>query len=831
MSSDIELIDSPGAGPSRLSSPRALSPTNLTPAPPSEVENLMDNCHRVLTDIFGHSDYKGKQKEIFAAAVKGLDVLVIAPTGMGKSACFQIPAIADDYGVTLVVSPLLALMKNQISRLRQLKVAVGSLSSDTPEHEKKQIIQDLCSRVVDIRLLYVTPERLQTSDFMRVLEEVYSRHQLRRLVVDEAHCISEWGHDFREEYRKLDRFRLKFPDVPIMALTASATPVVQSDIVRSLRLDQRTMYKIVHPFNRENLFYEVRYHSTANTMDQCDAVFTFIANLHERRGRPSSGIVYCRSKKQCDELSNYLRGKGIAARPYHRGIRPHILDKTLKEWEVGGDGQGGVDVVCATIAFGMGVDKGNVRYIVHFDLPKSMEAYYQETGRAGRDGEAAKCVMFYSREDALYVRKLVNGSHGKRVNSYEQGDAPPPSQRSLDSLGALIAFAENTVVCRHILICKFFGEPIPKDADSRATYCARMCDVCKYPDRTRARQEALTAGLVPGAEDFSSRIPVIRATGGGRSNEIKPTFDARTRAYPPQRANPGWVEAARLEKDGPGTKGKEKQQAELPSVPTGSTVMAPSSRATAPYRGPGLLKSSLKRTSSSGSDSASSTSAPGSSAPKRVRTDYSSGAIGVRHSAGNGRAGFKVPFKAPRPAPAKEREITPVIEIDDEDDEPVVVDRDESNTIPPYVPLFEPASESDDEELTLTLGPALPPTVVELDAAFSNKIPASVRLRTFTSLRCALHTVVPTIPWATTIAQDADAIARAASSLEFGILSLSASEAGYASRARRVVEGARKAKDKRAWVDGEDEKFEEAREAVRALRAVCGKGSGTKRKR
>ena len=155
---------------------------------------------------------------------------------------------------------------------------------------------------------------------MKVLEEVYSRHQLRRLVIDEAHCISEWGHDFREEYRKLDRFRLKFPDVPIMALTASATPVVQDDIARSLRLNTRTMYKVVHPFNRENLFYEVRYHSTANTMDQCNAVFEFVSNLHERRGRPSSGIVYCRSRNQCDELSGYLRGKDIAARPYHRGI-------------------------------------------------------------------------------------------------------------------------------------------------------------------------------------------------------------------------------------------------------------------------------------------------------------------------------------------------------------------------------------------------------------------------------------------------------------------------------------------------------------------------------
>lgn len=388
-----------------------------------------------------------------------------------------------------------------------------------------------------------------------------------------------------------------------------------------------------------------------------------------------------------------------------------------------------------------------------------------------------------------------------------------------------------------------------------------MCDVCKYPERTRARQAALTANLTPGAEDFSSRVPVIRAVGDGRGNEIKPVFDARTRAYPPQRSNPGWVNATRLETPGvgddeAGEKGKRKQQEELPRVPTGSTVMAPSSRATAAYRGPGLLKSSLKRTSSSGSDSASSSSALGSSAPKRPRVDYSSGAIGARHSTGVGRSGFKVPFKAPGPAPAKEREMTPVIEIDDEDDEPVIVERYEPEAelepAAPPLPLFEPPSESDvDDELTralyeltlhcsrtdragaVTLGPALPPTTVELDAAFSNKIPGSVRSRTFSSLRRALHSAVSSIPWAASIAQDADAIARAASMLEFGILSLSASEDGYSSRARRVVEGARKAKDKRAWGDenGVDEKWEEAREAVKALRTVCGRDVSSRKKR
>ncbi|TFY83193.1 hypothetical protein EWM64_g815 [Hericium alpestre] len=250
-------------------------------------ETPVKQVARLIVIIFGFSEYKGKQKEIFDAAMLGADVLVVAPTGMGKSLCFQVPAIADDHGVTVVVSPLLALMKN-------------------------------------LKLFKVTPEKLCTKDFMKLLTQVYDRDELNRLVVDEAHCISEWGHDFRAEYRQLGLFRRKFPGVPIMALTASATALVQDDILKSLRMEQDHLYKVVHPFNRPNLFYEIRYHAMTNADAQMEDIYNYINGLHRKRGRPSSGIVYCRMRVTCDGLSDYLRRRGLSARPYHRGIKYDI---------------------------------------------------------------------------------------------------------------------------------------------------------------------------------------------------------------------------------------------------------------------------------------------------------------------------------------------------------------------------------------------------------------------------------------------------------------------------------------------------------------------------
>ncbi|KAF9493601.1 ATP-dependent DNA helicase [Pleurotus eryngii] len=425
---------------------------------------------------------------------------------MGKSLCFQIPAIAVNRGVTIVVSPLLALMKNQVNQLRQKNIQVCAYNSDISDDEKKEIEADLLSGHSGLRLLYVTPERLCTSVFRNILAALYRTSGINRLVVDEAHCVSEWGHDFREDYRRMGPlFRQCFSQVPITALTATATPSVQVDIIRSLRMSEKNMFKAIHPFNRANLFYEVRYSSAPDSVSQMEAIAEYIHTLYRRRGRPSSGIVYCRARNTCDEIASHLRRRAINARPYHARIGRDTLAKTLSEWEVGGNGEGGVDVVCATIAFGMGIDKGDVRYIIHYDLPKSFEGYYQETGRAGRDGQPAKCILYYSREDAMRARKFVSDSYATRVAKISDG--PEPSQRSTGSLESLIRYAENTTTCRHTSICNYFGEMISdSDPGVAKQYCDRMCDVCKYPGKTRQRK-ILTAEL-----QSAVIAPIVKAT-------------------------------------------------------------------------------------------------------------------------------------------------------------------------------------------------------------------------------------------------------------------------------------------------------------------------------
>ncbi|KAH6911482.1 P-loop containing nucleoside triphosphate hydrolase protein [Coprinopsis sp. MPI-PUGE-AT-0042] len=430
---------------------------------------------------------------------------------MGKSICFQIPAIADKDGVTLVISPLLALMQNQVDALREKGVMTSSFSSNTPKEERPKIVEDLLSDKPRIRLLYVTPEKLVTSDFMAIMDGLHDRGYLNRLVVDEAHCISEWGHDFRADYRRVGSFRKRYPDVPIMALTATATSDVQADIIHNLNLTTDNMYMALHPFNRVNLYYEVRYVSDNNPKTRMEDIRKYIKALYQRRGQTSCGIIYCRTRASCDEMTSFLRVDGINAAAYHKGIKPPTLDATLRKWL---NGNGDVDVVVATVAFGMGIDKSDVRYIIHFDLPKSFEGYYQETGRAGRDGQAAKCVLYFSREDCIAVKKWVM-SPKERVREEYQG--PPPTQRAGHSLDSLFKFAESITVCRHVSICRYFGENIDmRNKDLVKSLCDEMCDVCKYPEKTAMRQARLSPIDVGECRD------IILARANSNSNARQP---------------------------------------------------------------------------------------------------------------------------------------------------------------------------------------------------------------------------------------------------------------------------------------------------------------------
>ncbi|TFK63048.1 ATP-dependent DNA helicase [Pluteus cervinus] len=444
-------------------------------------------------DIFGHENYKGKQEQIVEAAVLGADVLVVAPTGMGKSVCFQVPAIVAKHGVTLVVSPLL-----EVAILQSKQLPVYALSSQTSDGEKQQIMEDLKSGNPGCRLLYVTPERIVKDNFKWILNHLHSRGQINRLVIDEAHCISEWGHDFRASYRGLDFFREKYKEVPIMALTATATLFVQEDIIRSLKMSREHLFRALHPFNRSNLYYEIRYLSTMDSEEQMANIYQYISTLHNRRGSPSSGVVYCRAKATCNQLAGYLKDKGLNARPYHADLEPAVLDQTLKEWTRGGTGEGGIDLSLPML------DLYDHRYIIHYDLPKSLEGYYQETGRAGRDGLPSKCVLYYSREDAHRLSQLISKTHERRTAA--AGNGPPPSQRTTNSLTALISFAENVGVCRHISICRYFGEKISTtDAEVVKGYCDKMCDVCAYPDKTKRKKAGLSS-VSPAEADFFRQI-------------------------------------------------------------------------------------------------------------------------------------------------------------------------------------------------------------------------------------------------------------------------------------------------------------------------------------
>ncbi|KAJ7256834.1 P-loop containing nucleoside triphosphate hydrolase protein [Mycena haematopus] len=702
---------------------------------------------------------------------------------MGKSLCFQIPAVAESHGVTIVVSPLLALMKNQVSGLREKDIPVAALTSETSSTEKTNIVRDLASGHPVNRLLYITPEKLCTPDFLNTLTKLYEQKELNRLVVDEAHCISEWGHDFRSNYRRLGVFRQRFAEIPIMALTATATPSVQLDIIRSLGMSEEHLVKVVHPFNRANLFYEVRYMGVPNPASQMADISDYIFTLYERRGRPSSGIVYCRSRASCDELSGYLRGKGLHSRPYHRGIPSSTLDKTLKEWSRGGAGDGGVDVVCATIAFGLGIDKGDVRYIIHYDLPKSLEGYYQETGRAGRDGSPSKCILYYSREDVVRVKRLVSSAHSKRTNAAERAAGPAPSQHAVDSLTSLVQFAESTDICRHVAICRYFGEPIDMAVQELVRkYCNKMCDICKYPEKTKSRHAKLSS-----EEYAATQVPahVLRDDDEDDPPHAGPSLVNSNN----NSNNTFWRTNARDSEAQPNHKRTRPEQ----------TVQS----------------SRYKR-----SKVASSSSIP--SYGKDLATKAFPSAMNLKKP-------FKTPFRTPINVAADQ---PPEVELKDREISPVVLDEDDVE--------LEVQLNSDSKCSRPSSPIDLPDAEISLDVSFSQKIEATLRYATLTAIRKALHKVflrgsdVDKI-WAylgrarTNDDAKASILNDAAHSLEFSVHSMCSTADGYKRRAEGTEDAVRILSKNWGAMDGscpqqvDEDEWEDARAVLVALKGVCAK--------
>lgn len=383
------------------------------------------DIHKELKKYFGFSQFKGLQEQVIQSLLNKENTFVIMPTGGGKSLCYQLPALILD-GTAIVVSPLIALMKNQVDAIRSLSSDNGVahvLNSSLTKTEIAQVKKDITTGVT--KLLYVAPESLTKEEYVQFLQQV----PLSFVAIDEAHCISEWGHDFRPEYRNLRHIIKQLGKVPVIGLTATATPKVQEDILKNLDMSDAVTYKA--SFNRPNLFYEVR----TKTKNIESDIIRFI-----RQHKGKSGIIYCLSRKKVESIAEVLQVNGISAVPYHAGLdaktRAKHQDMFLME---------DVDVVVATIAFGMGIDKPDVRYVIHHDIPKSLESYYQETGRAGRDGGEGHCLAYYSYKD---VEKLEKFLSGKPVAEQEIGFA---------LLQEVVAYAETSMSRRKFLL-HYFGE-------------------------------------------------------------------------------------------------------------------------------------------------------------------------------------------------------------------------------------------------------------------------------------------------------------------------------------------------------------------------------------
>lgn len=383
------------------------------------------DLHKELKKYFGFNQFKGLQEDVVRSIITGNNTFVIMPTGGGKSLCYQLPALVLD-GTAIVVSPLIALMKNQVDAIRSLSSEAGIahvLNSSLTKTEINQVKKDITSGLT--KLLYVAPESLTKEEYVHFLREV----PLSFVAIDEAHCISEWGHDFRPEYRNLRNIIKQLGDVPVIGLTATATPKVQEDILKNLDMSDANTFKA--SFNRPNLFYEVR----TKTKNVESDIIRFI-----KQHKGKSGVIYCLSRKKVEEIAQVLQVNGVSAVPYHAGLdaktRAKHQDMFLME---------DVEVVVATIAFGMGIDKPDVRYVIHHDIPKSLESYYQETGRAGRDGGEGHCVAYYSYKD---IEKLEKFMSGKPVAEQEIGFA---------LLQEVVAYAETSMSRRKFLL-HYFGE-------------------------------------------------------------------------------------------------------------------------------------------------------------------------------------------------------------------------------------------------------------------------------------------------------------------------------------------------------------------------------------
>lgn len=407
-----------------------------------------ETLEQALKHYFGYDEFRLSQREIITTALANRDLLVVMPTGGGKSLCFQLPALLKQ-GVTIVISPLIALMQDQVQQLTNNGIPATFLNSSISTEERRDRAAAIYNG--EIKLLYLAPERLNQEFISNFLIDLHQEVGISGFAIDEAHCVSEWGHDFRPDYRKLSQLRHYFPKVPWLGLTATATDRVRLDIIKQLDLREPDIH--VASFNRPNLYYEVRRKTTTPYKE-------LLAQVKQSKG---AGIIYCLSRKKVDELTSKLQHDGIKVLPYHAGLDSETRTNNQNSFI-----RDDVQIMIATVAFGMGINKPDVRFVIHYDLPRNIEGYYQESGRAGRDGEPAHCTLYFGMGDIKTIEYLI----AQKIDR-ETGMALEEEQRiATQQLRRVINYAEATE-CRRIIQLGYFGESFPGNCDN--------CDNCKYP--------------------------------------------------------------------------------------------------------------------------------------------------------------------------------------------------------------------------------------------------------------------------------------------------------------------------------------------------------------
>lgn len=435
----------------------------------------------VMRDIFHLKGFRPNQLEAINATLSSKDAFVLMPTGGGKSLCYQLPSVITTgrtKGVTLVISPLLSLMQDQVSHMQKLKIGAYMLNGETKPQEKSELLKRLSDPKPEkfVQLLYITPEMISKSQVMaNAFQRLYDRGKLARIVVDEAHCVSQWGHDFRPDYKVIGQSRSKFPGVPMMALTATATENVKVDVIHNLGM--RNCQVFTQSFNRPNLTYDVR----RKPKDILQAIADIINKEYSRK----SGIIYCLGRKSCETVAEKLQKRfNIKAEHYHAGMEPEDRRRIQDAWQ-----SGQCNVIVATIAFGMGIDKPDVRFVIHYTIPKSLEGYYQETGRAGRDGKPSGCYLFWNYRDVTIIRRMIDENSTDR----EQW------KRQRDMVQKVAFYCENESECRRAQVLDYFNERFKPEQ------CRRRCDVCqsgaKFEKQDFSKQANMALKLVKRLEN------------------------------------------------------------------------------------------------------------------------------------------------------------------------------------------------------------------------------------------------------------------------------------------------------------------------------------------